>query len=421
MDLSRRQTNLIILIGVIALIGIFWVIYLFFNRGTLQVTGQTPYTIDIGKGEVTECQLDPCEFTLLKGRYTLKAEKEGYKAEEMNFMIDRGRMTEIKLNFEFIPMISVKGDRAKIQINGDETAADIDLRKTPLSLAEDRALRPLPDRFSDFKLSPNLKYAFFYGLDTEGETNYLLDVEKKSLKKINLGEVETYAYAPKSDTLYFMRSEDGDLQSLNKFVPGSITPVANFTKPISSPKIFISNDENFIIVYDKEEGEIFLVNTVENSREKILTIQGVKDVKFSPLNQSLLIGSVFPGEENMSVYSIFDLQTKKLASNLSIISSDAAIVWRDENNITYAVNKEYAPFGDALNNILQETLEVSLSRESVLVNYNIQFDKYTKIYGLESLINRVEIAIEDGEMNKNMVLFGNSEKVWEVKFGEIKD
>lgn len=413
MPLSRRQFNLVVLLVILGLIVGFYVFNLFFNRGTLQVSGQVPFTFRIDNGDTVTCATSPCEMTLMKGRYALTGMKDGYKDEEVRFVIDRAQNTQIGFNFEFIPEIRLKGNRVKIRVND----ADYSLKDTPLTLEDTFTIRPLPDRFSDFKLSKNLGYAFFHAQDTEEEQNYFLDLSARSLKRLNLGDVEVYTYA--ENTLYFLKREekgDKETQVLSKFTPGSITPLANFVKPLKESRVFVSQDENFVLVYDEFEGELFLVNTLEESREKLFEMRMVKDVKFSPLNSKMLVGTEMPGEQELLIYSMYDMHTKELKKDLSIVAQASTLRFRDESNIIYGVHKEYSPFGDALNNLLEGKtntgLQVSLGRESMLVNYNLGFDKYTRIYEPESVINRVDIV------DANTVLLGDAENVWEVKFAE---
>jgi hypothetical protein len=66
------------LIG-IAVIGAFFLIFaVFLNRGTLVLSGSTPFTVDVG-GFLTEmCTEDPCKIQLAPGDYTLALTKEGH-------------------------------------------------------------------------------------------------------------------------------------------------------------------------------------------------------------------------------------------------------------------------------------------------------------------------------------------------------
>ena len=419
MPLSRRKFNLFVFLGAVMLIVVFYVVFLFFNRGDLVVFGNVPFTFEI-KGERVECTKSPCEMVLTKGRYSFLGEKLGYENEERSVVIGRGQATEVHLNFEYIPIISVIGDRMKLMIAG----ADYDLRNTPLvvdgmALKEEVELRPLPDSFDDFAVSSGLKYVYFDARNTDEGTDYLLDLVTKRLRRLNLGEVEAYRYAPQSDVLYFVRVEgDASYHSLNMFEPGSITPLANFTKSLKKPQIFISPDENFVAIYDSGEGELFLVNTLESSREKILTMRGVRDVKFSPQNGKLLVGNVIPGNSGLLVYSVLDIASapskEALKNDLSIVAQPSTIAWRDESHLVYAVPEEHAPFGDSLNNLLEvndlDTLEISIGKKSVLVSYDVAIDAYKEVYKPDALINRVDVVSSD------MVLIADGSRVWEIEF-----
>ncbi|MDP4008162.1 MAG: hypothetical protein Q8P68_03130 [Candidatus Peregrinibacteria bacterium] len=421
MQISPRKFNIIVFVTILVLIVFYFVFNLFLNNGMLSVTGQTPFEFTV-KGNSQVCEVSPCEMKLIQGSYTLQAKKEGYGEEEADFLIKRRAVTPLEVNFEFVPMIRKLESRAHITVN-DES---FDVRSTPLSLSEGFELRPLPKSFSSIALSPSLKYAFFYGLDTPTGANYLLDIAAASIRKLNIGNVQAYKYAPKNDVLYFIKNEisggtmsdssdDSNIaQSLNSFVPGDIKLVSNFVKPLKSPKVFVSHDENFVVVYDADTGEVFLVNLLEDSRSKILTLMAVRDIKFSPSSSQILIGSALPGSATLLAYSIFDLKGTELKADLSIVAEPDSIVWRDENNIFYAIEQEYAPqSGGILNKIKNsDGLKIITNRNSSMVNYNLGFNKYSNLYEPKTFINRVDLQ-ENGA-----VLFGDTDSVWEIKFQE---
>lgn len=425
MQMSPRKFNIIVFVAILILIVLYFVFNLFLNNGTLSITGQTPFEFTV-KGNAHICTVSPCEVKLIQGPYTLNAKKEGYRDEEIDFLIKRKAITPIGLNFEFVPMVRKLENRVHITLND----ASFDVRSTPLNLSEGFSLSPLPKSFSKITLSPSLKYAFFYGLDTDAGANFLLDITSKSLRKLNIGNVQAYQYAPKNDVLYFIKNETGknsapanssDLvttsniaQSLNAFTPGDVKLISNFVKPLKSPKVFVSEDENFVAVYDADTGEVFLVNLLEDSKSKILTLMGVQDIKFSPTSSSILIGSTLPGAATLLAYNIFDLKGIEQKENLSIVSEPDSIVWRDENNIFYAVEQEYSPKSGGLINKITNSdgLKIITNRNSFMINYNLGFDKYSNLYEPKTFINRVDLQ-ENGA-----VLFGDTDSVWEIKFQE---
>ena len=421
--MSPRKFNAIVFVAILVLIVLYFVFNLFLNNGMLSVTGQTPFEFTI-KGELQVCTVSPCEMKLIQGPYTLQAKKEGYKEEEVDFLIKRRAVTPLEVNFEFVPMIRKLESRAHITVN-DES---FDVRSTPLSLSEGFELRPLPKSFSSIALSPSLKYAFFYGLYTDAGANYLLDIAAASIRKLNIGNVQAYKYAPKNDVLYFIKnatskgsasaSADSNAtsniaQSLNAFTPSDVKLISNFVKPLKSPKVFVSEDGNFVAVYDMDSGEVFLVNLLEDSKSKILTLMGVQDIKFSPTSSRILVGSTLPGSAILLGYNIFDIKGVEQKENLSIVSEPNSIVWRDENNIFYAVEQEYSSFKGGFAKALSgDGLKVITNRNSFMINYNLGFDKYSSLYEPKTFINRVDLQ-ENGA-----VLFGDTDSVWEIKFQE---
>lgn len=209
-------------------------------------------------------------------------------------------------------------------------------------------------------------------------------------------------------------SESQVVQSLQTRKNGKIEVVSNFVKPMAEPKIFSSEDENFVIVYDAESGEMFLVNLLQEKREKILTLLDVEDVKFSPKNEKMLVGTVLPGSETLLAYELYNLQGGSVMKDSKIVAEPSSIVFRDDNNILYAVEQEYSPFRTGVVGVLEKTggLKIVTNRNSFLVNYNIGFDKYSNLYEPGIFVKNVTVD-ENGT-----VFFADSENVWEIRFKE---
>lgn len=209
-------------------------------------------------------------------------------------------------------------------------------------------------------------------------------------------------------------SESQIAQSLQTRKNGKIEVVSNFVKPLSDPKLFVSDDENFVIVYDIESGEMFLVNLLQEKRNKILTLRNIADVKFSQKNEKMLVGTVLPGSETLLAYELYNLQGESVAKDLKIVAEPSAIVFLDENNVLYAVEQEYSPFQTGVIGALEKTggLKIVTNRNSFLVNYNIGFDKYSNLYEPGIFVKNVTVD-ENGT-----VFFGDSENVWEIRFKE---
>lgn len=367
MQISPRKFNIIIFVSILVLIVAYFIFNFVFNKGYVNAIGQTPFEFTIN-GKLTVCQVSPCEVRLMQGSYTLEAKKEGYGEEKTDFLVRRGDTTEVTVNFEFIPMIR------KL----DAVSADI---------------------FPEKEMSPP--------------------------SRLGAIQVQSYRYMQKSQTFYilaeeYVQNESKIAQSLLKISPAlddevrDLGVLANFMKPITDPKLFVSDDENFIAVYDASSGEMFLVNLLQGKREKILTLLGVEDVKFSPKNEKMLVGTVLPGSETLLAYELYNLQGGSVMKDSKIVAEPSSIVFRDDNNILYAVEQEYSPFRTGVVGALEKTggLKIVTNRNSFLVNYNIGFDKYSNLYEPGIFVKNVTVD-ENGT-----VFFGDDENVWEIRFKE---
>lgn len=367
MPISPRKFNIIIFVSILVLIAAYFVFNFIFNKGYVSVGGQTPFEFTIN-GKLTVCQVSPCEVRLMQGSYTLEAKKEGYVEEKADFLVQRKNTTKVTVNFEFVPMVR------KLSA----VSADIFPKKEPALLS--------------------------------------------GLGRI---QVQSYRYMQKSQTFYllakeYVQNESKIAQSLLKISPAldddvkELHVLANFMKPLANPKLFVSDDENFIAVYDASSGEMFLINLLQEKREKILTLRGVQDVKFGPKSEKILVGVELPGGVALLAYGLYNLQGESIAKDLKIVAEPSAIVFRDGGNVLYAVEQEYSPFRTGVIGVLEKSggLKIVTNRNSFLINYNIGFDKYSNLYEPGIFVKNVTVD-ENGT-----VFFADSENVWEIRFKE---
>ena len=108
------------------------------------------------------------------------------------------------------------------------------------------------------------------------------------------------------------------------------------------------------------------------------------------------------------------MQGSELRSGLLIVAEPGSIVWRDGNNILYAVEREYSPRSSGLAEILEKGggLKVVTDRNSFMVNYNFGFDRYSNLYEPKTFVRKVKID------ENSTVTFGDGDNVWEIKFSE---
>lgn len=78
-----------------------------FNKGTLNIIADTPFTVEKLGGELLECNTLPCEMKLKSGANELIFRKEGFKSFAEEIDVKLWRTTDFNVAFEIIPLITL--------------------------------------------------------------------------------------------------------------------------------------------------------------------------------------------------------------------------------------------------------------------------------------------------------------------------
>ena len=93
------------------ILGIFlWMVVL--NKGVLKISAQPKgtYSVTITGGQTKipiqkNCDLDPCSISLPIGNYNISLKKDGYLEEQASALIQRGKASDLSINFIYIPHV----------------------------------------------------------------------------------------------------------------------------------------------------------------------------------------------------------------------------------------------------------------------------------------------------------------------------
>ena len=101
---KKRALALAILIIIIILGGI---IYFFWgnliNHGTIIISGDAPFSVEVFGVESVYCETSPCEITQKIGAKSLIVEKEGYRSEFIDVDVKLWGTVETEVKFRIIP------------------------------------------------------------------------------------------------------------------------------------------------------------------------------------------------------------------------------------------------------------------------------------------------------------------------------
>lgn len=106
MDEDKRKTLVLgIFLGLAAVIAVLYFFWGYLNRGTIRITAQAPFTVEIFEGEKHFCEASPCEIKDKIGRKQLILQKEGYKSKLEEVNVKLWRTIDLEIEFEVIPYL----------------------------------------------------------------------------------------------------------------------------------------------------------------------------------------------------------------------------------------------------------------------------------------------------------------------------
>ncbi|MBI2463532.1 hypothetical protein HYV57_01090 [Candidatus Peregrinibacteria bacterium] len=325
---SQKQKNLLFLgllcTGIAAIT--LWMFVL--NKGTIEVQAEPPYRVILAKGPEILCEIDPCVIKIFPHDYTLTFEKSGYYRETKQLSISRWQKTFLKITPTFIPMLKKRSAAEITSENGDTWMT----RKGEPRLPENSAAA-----------QGKAKNIFFY-------------LEQK-----------------KSDAAQSLIKMDREKKI--------VETLAIFPNTISSAKLFLSNDENVVVVVDATEEirKMYVVDIEKKTRKRILDQKGVDSVKISPSSRFIIFMAEMEGK--YAVY-IFDMENENKETLALTPSELEKFIWMPSDTFV----------GATARNIKKKTDSTYFSVERV----KVEFEEKIELKSLknDSSKNISEIFIE---------------------------
>lgn len=108
-DEGRRKRRMIgfsiifVLVVILAVLYFFWGVI---NRGTVKITGDTPFAVEILGIDPFTCEKSPCEITSRRGVQNIIAKKDNHKTIVTEVSVKLWRSVELPLVFEKLPTLS---------------------------------------------------------------------------------------------------------------------------------------------------------------------------------------------------------------------------------------------------------------------------------------------------------------------------
>lgn len=214
---KKRMIALGVLIA-LAIIGA--VVYSFWgnviNRGTLVINGAAPFHVEIFHGDKFDCNSSPCTVTQRTGLKELIISREGYESIIVDADVKLWRETELTLDFELIPDVTVT------DVFPDETALpayelviDDNTRMQKLVKSGDpirAALAFFPTEMDKTRIFGSKQTVLLVNQKNSGTVAYLVDLAAQKKRSINYDFTSLVNGKWSMDGRYFVFNELGKSQ-----------------------------------------------------------------------------------------------------------------------------------------------------------------------------------------------------------------
>lgn len=276
----------IIIVVVIAVIGLFWLIFgVFIDQAKVIINGDVPYKVDIVGGKTVECIENPCVIKISSGNYWFLLSKTGYKD------------LELKIN-------------------------------VPIAGSVNETVEFIYDSTMDL-------------IGKESEINFFVEDDIVISNSIDLGLVSEKIFFEEDFIVYVKRNLENqrhtlyyrELDKINSEI-GDETLVTSFIRDLNDYEVFpnIMGSQKIILLDRVDEKSIlYLVDLEEKSRENILEYEYIKSINWVPKKDAMIYEARSFGDMNTNIYYYnFD---EKVAKKIDIISRFENIDFIDSNTL----------------------------------------------------------------------------------------
>ena len=107
MDRERKQAIFSLsVLGIIILGFVFWFIWgNYLDKGTVLITAQEPFSVEITQGGFVDCPTSPCEIKIKSGPQSLLIKKEGFKSKLVDLDVMRWETVTANVDLEVVPYV----------------------------------------------------------------------------------------------------------------------------------------------------------------------------------------------------------------------------------------------------------------------------------------------------------------------------
>ncbi len=181
---QRGMRNFGIIIGLVILMSVFFFLWGFINRGTISITGMTPFEVEVHGGETFECAQSPCEISQKRGHKNLIITKEGHKNIITSAKVRLWRTVDVEVEFSLSPEITEAealpeqtGEVLYELIEDNET---FNQKLVESKDSEKRTIVYFQNKVDNAQIFGNKDYALI-----ASEESYFVDIRLKQRQRLN--------------------------------------------------------------------------------------------------------------------------------------------------------------------------------------------------------------------------------------------
>lgn len=281
--ISQRKQALFFFFGTLLLSAGILVWHFRLNRGTLAVSGETPFTVTIGKYKDFLCVESPCSFSIPPKRYFLHASKEAYFDESLQVEVKRFRSQEVKIPFRFRPKIETLGEASLPQ----KLAGIPAFSGSSFARYDELDLAKIPRGAREIIFAPSGRAA----LVALGKEFYFYDqpigAATAALEKIEIPAYEAAVVNHDGGKIFLIEKGQKEKQRLLEVQPHGekiLLTHGEFERPISRASLYLSPDDKQLLVQEKTslgDSKFYLVDLVKKTRRRFPLPSGAINLRFA--------------------------------------------------------------------------------------------------------------------------------------------
>lgn len=277
------------IVVVVLLAGLAFLTFaVFFNRGTLEISSEAPFSVNIVGLRSVNCEKSPCELALAPGQYTVEISKAEYVTADDQIQVSLGQKTSKSYQLQLKPRLLPQGPWNPDQLFSD----DLPFQEKLMALS-------LATTATDWtvlanKISAALPLQF---LEVNGEWLVLENqsgakaINLKNEQSINLFAGVNYSFAPQSSVIYFLTDHPKThlpalfKKDLNSTL--SAESLINFVRTLKNPRLIINQEQTRLALIeqpDRQTSNLYLIDLQAKTRQIIDQAGLIKDVLWMPVS-----------------------------------------------------------------------------------------------------------------------------------------